>query len=132
VRAGLPAPVCPRQYGLGNHRGRWRRRTAWSHQHPAYEDLAGPSTKGLDKLFGPEINSQDTLDPGVQVGDDYMKSYTGVRTYDTLKVHAVLHWIAGYERTGKNKTGVPAIFGTNFQAVSVGQKAAVPTANPRR
>ena len=46
-------------------------RTVWSDKHPAYEDLAGPSGKGLDELFAPEINSQDTLDPGAQVGDDY-------------------------------------------------------------
>ena len=38
--------------------------TAWSDKHPAYEDLSGPSGKGLDELFAPEINSQDTLDQG--------------------------------------------------------------------
>lgn len=31
--------------------------TAWSDKHPAYEILAGPSGKGLDELFAPEINS---------------------------------------------------------------------------
>ncbi len=75
-------------------------------------------------MFAPEINSQDTLDPGAQVGDDYTTSYTGARTYDTLKVNAVLNWIDGYDSTRKTKTGVPAIFGMNFQAVSVGQKLA--------
>ena len=100
------------------------RRTVWSDKHPAYEDLAGPSGKGLDELFAPEINSQDTLDPGAQVGDDYTTSYTGVRTYDTLKVNAVLNWIDGYDSTRKTKKDVPAIFGMNFQAVSVGQKLA--------
>src|SRR4029077_3775895 len=88
------------------------------------EDLAGPSGKGLDELFAPEINSQDTLDPGAQVGDDYTASYTGVRTYDTLKVNAVLNWIDGYDSTRTTRKGVPAIFGMNFQAVSVGQKLA--------
>jgi hypothetical protein len=58
------------------------------------------------------------------VGDDYTKSYTGVRTYDTLKVNAVLNWIDGYDSTHTAKKGVPAIFGMNFQAVSVGQKLA--------
>ena len=100
------------------------RRTVWSDKHPAYEDLAGPSGKGLDELFAPEINSQDTLDPGAQVGDDYTTSYTGVRTYDTLKVNAVLNWIDGYDSTRTTRKGVPAIFGMNFQAVSVGQKLA--------
>jgi hypothetical protein len=100
------------------------RRAVWSDKHPAYEDLAGPSGKGLDELFAPEINSQDTLDPGAQVGDDYTTSYTGVRTYDTLKVNAVLNWIDGYDSTRTTRKGVPAIFGMNFQAVSVGQKLA--------
>jgi hypothetical protein len=100
------------------------RRTAWSDKHPAYEDLAGPSGKGLDEIFAPEINSQDTLDPGAQAGDDYTTSYTGVRSYDTLKVNAVLNWIDGYDSARKTQPGVPAVFGMNFQAVSVGQKLA--------
>ena len=98
--------------------------TVWSDKHPAYEDLAGPSGKGLDELFAPEINAQDTLDKGATAGDDYTTSFTGVRTYDTLKVNAVLNWIDGFNGTGTMKTSVPAIFGMNFQAVSVGQKLA--------
>jgi hypothetical protein len=99
--------------------------TAWSDKHPAYEDLAGPSGKGLDELFAPEINSQDTLDKGAQPGDDYTTSYTGVRTYDAIKVQGVLNWIDGLNAVGTTKlAGAPAIFGMNFQAVSVGQKLA--------
>ncbi len=99
--------------------------TAWSDKHPAYEDLSGPSGKGLDELFAPEINAQDTLDPGAKPGDDYTKSYTGVQTYDSLKVAAVINWIDGYNSTRTAKlASVPAIFGMNFQAVSVGQKLA--------
>jgi Type I phosphodiesterase / nucleotide pyrophosphatase len=100
------------------------RRAVWSDKHPAYEDLAGPSGTGLDELYAPEINSQDTLDQGAQTGDDYTTSYTGVRTYDSMKVQAVLNWIDGYNGARTQKQSVPAIFGTNFQAVSVGQKLA--------
>jgi hypothetical protein len=99
-------------------------RTAWSDKHPAYEDLAGPSGTGLDELYAPEINSQDTLDHGAQTGDDYTTSYTGVRTYDSMKVKAVLNWIDGYNGARTQRQPVPAIFGMNFQAVSVGQKLA--------
>jgi predicted AlkP superfamily pyrophosphatase or phosphodiesterase len=99
-------------------------RTAWSDKHPAYEDLAGPSGKGLDELFAPEINAQDTIDAGAKTGDDYTTSYTGVRSYDSLKVNAVINWIDGYDGVRKAKPGVPAIFGMNFQSVSVGQKLA--------
>jgi hypothetical protein len=98
--------------------------TVWSDKHPAYEDLAGPSGAGLDELYAPEINSQDTLDPGAQTGDDYTTSFTGVRTYDAMKVQAVLNWIDGNNGAGTQKQTVPAIFGMNFQAVSVGQKLA--------
>ena len=98
--------------------------TVWSDKHPAYEDLAGPSGKGLDELYAPEINSQDNLDPGAQAGDDYTTSYTGVRTYDALKVQAVINWIDGFNGARTQHPGVPAILGMNFQAVSVGQKLA--------
>jgi hypothetical protein len=98
-------------------------RTAWSDKHPAYEDLAGPSGTGLDELYAPEINSQDTLDAGAKEGDDYTTSYTGVRTYDSMKVTAVLNWIDGYNGARTQTQSVPAIFGLNFQAVSVGKNS---------
>jgi len=95
--------------------------TAWSDKHPAYEILSGPSGKGIDDLFAPEINSQL---PGAPAGDDYTTSFAGVRTYDTLKVNAVINWIDGLNSTASSHPGVPAVFGMNFQAVSVGQKLA--------
>jgi hypothetical protein len=95
--------------------------TAWSDKHPAYEILTGPSGKGLDDMFMPEINSQV---PGAPAGDDYTTSYAAVRTYDALKVNAVINWINGLNSTGTASPGVPADFGMNFQAVSVGQKLA--------
>jgi len=99
-------------------------RTVWSDKHPAYEDLMGPSGAGLDELYAPEINSQDTLDLGAKTGDDYTTSYTGARTYDSLKVQAVVNWIDGFDGARTQNKPVPAIFGMNFQAVSVGQKLA--------
>lgn len=98
--------------------------TAWSDKHPAYEILNGPSGRGIDDLYTPEINAQDTFDAGAQPGDDYTTSFTGVRTYDSLKVQAVLNWIDGYNSVRTVRATVPAIFGMNFQAVSVGQKLA--------
>jgi hypothetical protein len=125
---GNCVPVFPHQYVRTNTIfeiiKKHHMRTAWSDKHPAYEDLSGPSGEGLDELYAPEINSQDTLDLGAQTGDDYTKSYTGVRTYDSLKVQAVLNWIDGLNGSGTTKQAVPAIFGMNFQAVSVGQKLA--------
>jgi hypothetical protein len=96
--------------------------TAWSDKHPAYEILNGPSGKGIEDLFTPEINSQL---PGAPAGDDNTTSFQGVRNYDSIKVNAVINEIKAYDSTGKIFRGyIPAIFGMNFQAVSVGQKLA--------
>jgi hypothetical protein len=126
--SGQCTPVYPHQYVRTNTifevLKQAGKRSVWSDKHPAYEDLSGPSGKGLDEIFAPEINSQDTLDPGAKTGDDYTTSYTGVRTYDTLKVNAVLNWIDGYNSTRTSQASVPTVFGMNFQAVSVGQKLA--------
>ncbi len=49
-------------------------------------------------------------------------SFDNIKCYDTLKVEAVLNWINGNNHLGTAKAPVPALFGMNFQAVSVGQK----------
>src|SRR5271157_1607460 len=44
---------------------------------------------------------------------------------DALKVQAVLNEIHGLSSDGLKKVGIPAVFGMNFQAVSVGQKLSI-------
>jgi hypothetical protein len=44
------------------------------------------------------------------------------QAHDGFKVQVVLNWIKGLDQTGTHQVGVPAIFGMNFQAVSVAQK----------
>ncbi|HYV66297.1 MAG TPA: alkaline phosphatase family protein [Myxococcales bacterium] len=140
------------------------RRTAWSDKHPAYDLVNGPSGKGVDDLYTPEINSlianggtangvdlagtlpkcdgTNSLPPAkVQVYTDCIPAQ---EAYDDVKVQAVLNWIDGKRADGsalredEDEGRVPAIFGMNFQAVSVGQKlpvggyldaAGTPTAN---
>ncbi|WP_231973190.1 alkaline phosphatase family protein [Variovorax sp. HW608] len=100
-------------------------RTAWSDKHPAYEILNGPSGRGLDELYAPEINStslQTNGFPGAPASADWTTDPTYTRGYDGFKVKVVLNWIDGLDQTGTKKVGVPAIFGMNFQAVSVAQK----------
>jgi hypothetical protein len=87
-------------------------RTAWSDKHPAYEITNGPSGTGVDDLYTPEINN--VTDPTLSV--------TKTAAYDELKVHAVVNEIRGRDSSGSPGVGTPAIFGMNFQAVSVGQK----------
>jgi hypothetical protein len=96
-------------------------RTAWSDKHPAYEILQGPSGQGIDDLFTPEVNSNNILGGS----GDNTQSFNAIRAYDQVKVDAIIHEIDGFNSIGTSYVGVPAIFGMNFQSVSVGQKLAV-------
>jgi hypothetical protein len=93
--------------------------TAWSDKHVAYDLVNGPSGKGVDDLFAPEVNS---LIPGGS-GDDWTKDNLDTQFYDSLKVQAVINWAKGRNHDGSpNRAGEPAIFGMNFQTVSTAQK----------
>lgn len=81
-------------------------RTAWSDKHLSYEILNGPSGTGVDDLYNPEVAA---FSDGV--------------AYDRLKVTAVLNQISGKDHTGTVASRVPVLFGMNFQAVSMAQKA---------
>jgi hypothetical protein len=90
-------------------------RTAWSDKHPAYDILNGPSGTGIQDLFTPEINSATP-------GGDWTTDNADTRTYDGYKVRAILDEIDGYDHSRTTRTGTPAVFGMNFQAVSTAQK----------
>jgi hypothetical protein len=99
-------------------------RTAWSDKHPAYEALAGPTGKGIDDLFTPEIDS-NALEPGGKPypgGIGWTEDNAATMQYDSYKVHAVLNEIDGYDHSRSTQVGVPAIFGMNFQTVSTAEK----------
>jgi hypothetical protein len=110
-------------------------RTAWTDKHPSYEWTNGPSGRGVDDFYGPEINSVpvDLPFPGCApvpypdsaYDDGWINSFADIQCYDQLHVQAVLNQIDGYTHDRKHKVGVPALFGTNFQSVSVGEKLAV-------
>jgi len=89
-------------------------RTAWADKHPAYDIVNGPSGKGVDDLYTPEITNAPGFDNTVSV--------VCTSQNDELKVQAILNEIHGLHHDGSKKVGVPAVFGMNFQAVSVGQK----------
>jgi hypothetical protein len=110
--------------------------TAWTDKHPSYEWTNGPSGTGVDDFYGPEINSipvplpnipgcQTVNYPDPTPDDGWTTSFENIKCYDTLHVLAVLNQIDGYNHDRSAKVGVPALFGTNFQAVSVGEKLAV-------
>lgn len=113
-------PVFPHQFVRVNtifevirdHGGR----TAWADKHPAYDLVNGPSGKGVDDLYTPEITIPNGLDATTSV-------VTTVAN-DNLKVNAIINEVRGFDHTGKKQVGRPIILGMNFQAVSVGQKIA--------
>jgi hypothetical protein len=88
--------------------------TAWADKHPAYDLVNGPSGKGVDDLFTPEITNVGGLD----------NTHSVVCTVenDQKKVQAILNEINGLSHDGSSSPGTPEVFGMNFQAVSVGQK----------
>ena len=90
--------------------------TAWADKHPAYDLVSGPSGKGVQDLYTPEITNVNGLDNTVSV--------VCTAGNDQLKVAAILNEIHGLRHDGTPGPGVPAVFGMNFQAVSVGQKLA--------
>jgi hypothetical protein len=98
-------------------------RTAWSDKHPAYQILAGPSGKGIDDFFTPEINSSaDPSAPTDSSRPDWTTDNLATQQYDNYKVEAVVNWINGHHHDGTGNPGTPALFGMNFQSVSTGQK----------
>jgi Type I phosphodiesterase / nucleotide pyrophosphatase len=88
--------------------------TAWADKHPAYDLVNGPSGTGVDDLYTPEITNVGGL--------DNTHSVVCTVANDAKKVRAILNEIRGKSHDGKTSPGVPAVFGMNFQAVSVGQK----------
>ena len=97
--------------------------TAWSDKHPAYQILSGPSGKGVDDYFTPEINSSaNAAAPTDPSQPDWTTDNLLTQQYDSYKVQAVLNWIDGHKHDGSGNPGTPAIFGMNFQTVSTGQK----------
>jgi Type I phosphodiesterase / nucleotide pyrophosphatase len=132
--------------------------TAWSDKHPSYSSVGGPTgtstDTNVDDYYSPEINSDssnfnvaapvqlvipqclkagkpflpDTVPPSM--GDDYTLSFQNIQCYDGLKANAILNEIDGNNHDGTAPTHVPAIFGMNFQAVSIGQKLIYQYADP--
>ena len=111
-------------------------RTAWTDKHPSYEWTNGPSGKGVEDFYGPEINSIPVALPqfpgcapvpfaDTTPDDGWTNSFDDIKCYDMLHVQAVLNQIDGFNHDRTAKPGVPTLFGTNFQSVSVGEKLAV-------
>ena len=113
--------------------------TAWSDKHPVYAVVSGPtgtsSPSNVDDYYAPEVNSNVVNIPNFKTANgvdcshisnntsgDWTTDFDSIKCYDQLKVNAVVNWINGKTHLGGSSAPVPAIFGMNFQAVSVGEK----------
>ena len=111
--------------------------TAWSDKHLSYELISGPSGDGVDDYFAPDINSDpaNSLIPTAAPGGAFTDATSETEVYDDFKVQAILNEVNGRwsdeglpgAKDTAGRPGVPAVFGMNFQAVSVAQKSAKPT-----
>jgi hypothetical protein len=120
--------------------------TAWSDKHPSYDLLDGPSGAGIEDFYAPEVNSliaNGGTANGVDLAatraqcdgatnslplskvSDYTTCMPAIFGYDDTKVQAIVHEIDGRTSDGASAAPVPAVFGMNFQQVSVGQKLPV-------
>jgi hypothetical protein len=109
--------------------------TAWSDKHPSYSAVSGPGNgTNVDDYFAPEINSIPVGLPtvpgcnplpdqtAVSASNSWTDSFANIQCYDALKVQAVVNEANGLTHDGTHRAPTPAIFGMNFQVVSVGQK----------
>ena len=122
--------------------------TAWSDKHPAYSSVSGPGNgTNVDDYYSPEINSIPVNLPGVTAGaiscdplpdpsaiaasNTWTDSFQNIQCYDALKANAIVSEASGKMHDGVTPAPIPAIFGMNFQTVSVGQKLIEKTLKPK-
>jgi hypothetical protein len=106
-------------------------RTAWSDKHAVYTSFNGPGSGGasIDDFFGPEIDSQAVEPNGTPypTDTDWAHDDAATKQYDGYKVQAVINELNGYDHSGTQQVGTPAVLGMNFQAVSVAEKVDSPS-----
>jgi hypothetical protein len=90
--------------------------TAYSEKRPSYDFLNGPSGKGIEDLYTPEIAY---LNP---TANATLASLVKTEAFDELRVVSVLNEINGKDHTGTKTLPVPALFGMNFQSVNAAKK----------
>jgi hypothetical protein len=113
--------------------------TAWSDKNPGYDIVRGHTPIGapnnnIDDFNSPEVHSivvgvptikgYPSCNPVRDTGDTtvWTNSFANIQCYDLQKVQILLNQIDGMKSDGSGPAPVPAIFGMDYQAVSVGQK----------
>jgi hypothetical protein len=148
-RHGRCVPIAPNDFlrtnsifSVAHQAGMW---TAWADKHPVYNaEIAGNGTpNAISDPFNTEINA-DIIPPSLVdtrgntvtfplpnptgSGPYFITDSVGnTEAYDQIKVDAMLNEIDGWNSVHTQRAPVPAIFGMNFQTVSVAQKLVDPT-----
>jgi hypothetical protein len=148
IQNGKCSPVLPNDFlrtnsifGVAHQAGLW---TAWADKHPVYnQQVSGHGTpNSVSDPFNTEINA-DIIPPSLVdtrgrtvtfpvtnldgTGPLFITdSVADTESYDQIKVDAILNQIDGKNSRGTSSAPVPAIFGMNFQTVSVAQKLVDP------
>ena len=95
-------------------------RTAYSEKRPSYDFLNGPSGRGVQDLYTPEIACFPFTPPSGC--NNALLSIATTEAFDELRVKSVLNEIDGKDHSGKFAVGTPMLFGMNFQAVNAAKK----------
>jgi hypothetical protein len=148
MQNGKCSPVFPNDFlrtnsvfSVAHAAGLW---TAWADKHPVYnQEASGHGTPNtVSDPFNTEINA-DIIPPSLVdtrgrtvtfpvtnldgTGPLFITDSVGdTESYDQIKVDAILNEIDGINSAGTASAPVPAIFGMNFQTVSVAQKLVDP------
>jgi hypothetical protein len=148
LQNGTCSPVAPNDFlrtnsvfSVAHAAGLW---TSWADKHPVYNaQVAGHGTpNSVSDPFNTEINA-DIIPPSLvdtrgNTVDFPVTNPTGTgpyfitdsvadtESYDQIKVDGILNEIDGRNAENTANAPVPAIFGMNFQTVSVGQKLVDP------
>jgi hypothetical protein len=148
VQQGKCQPVTPNNFLRTNSvfsvASQAKMRTAWADKHPVYnQEAAGNGTpNSVNDPFNTEINA-DLIPPSLVdtrgntvsfplpnpdgTGPYFITDSVGdTEAYDQIKVDAILNEIDGWNSAHTLRAPVPAIFGMNFQTVSVAQKLVDP------
>ena len=99
---------------------RSRGRTAYSEKRPSYDFLNGPSGKGVQDLYTPEIACYPFTPPSTC--NNALLKQADTQAFDELRVKSVLNEIDGKDHTGTTFVGTPMLFGMNFQSVNAAKK----------
>ena len=145
---GKCQPVAPNDFlrtnsifSVAHQAGMW---TAWADKHPVYNlEAAGHGTpNSVDDPFNTEINA-DRIPPSLVdtrgntvtfplpnpdgTGPYFITDSVGnTQAYDQIKVDGLLNEVDGWNSAHTQRAPMPAIFGMNFQTVSVAQKLVDP------